>query len=78
MSLDLLQALRMALNRRSYYCLQRTEQEGEANLSPFHENINFVIRENKQLKKVRAMTNIPPMAIHKMWSVQALKRQSMI
>lgn len=39
-----------------------TEQDGETIIYLFLEDINFMIRENKQFKKiVRAVTNVPPM-----------------
>lgn len=62
MCLELFHTFRMAPERRHCYYLQGTEQDGEANLSYILEDINFLIKENKQLKKViRAVTNIPAM-----------------
>lgn len=74
MCLEFFQTLRMVPERSHCYCLQESKQNGEANLSPFFKDINFVTRENKQMKRVRAMTNIPPMEIHKMGSLQTLKK----
>lgn len=51
------------------------EVDGEANLSHFLEDIYFVIKEKKKLKKViRAVTNTPAMEIFQMGLVQVLKR----